>query len=114
MIDSYAFGQMSVDGRHYRFDLIILPDRTVLHPWRRRAGHRLERQDLDAVIGSELKLLVAGTGMYGRMRLEASLRGELSRLGTELLAAPTAEATRIYNVFAVKQPGVAGCFHLSC
>jgi hypothetical protein len=37
MIDAYSFGKMTINGKEFRKDLIILPDGSVLSPWIRRS-----------------------------------------------------------------------------
>lgn len=48
-IDHYTFGQITVDGWDFQSDLIILSER-VQENWRRQTGHRLDRDDLYAVL----------------------------------------------------------------
>ncbi len=50
VIDSYNFGSMTVDGATYTKDIIIFPDNSILCPWWRNAGHRLEKYDIEALI----------------------------------------------------------------
>ena len=40
MIDSYSFGEITVDGTGYRSDVILFPQRVVADWWR-ESGHRL-------------------------------------------------------------------------
>ena len=65
-IDAYAFGEIRIDGTPYRSDVIIWPDR-VKCPWWRGQGHVLAADDLAEVLAVPPRLLVIGTGYYGRM-----------------------------------------------
>ena len=44
-IEGYSFGSISVDGRRYKSDLIIYPDR-VRSDWWRKEGHQLQLEDI--------------------------------------------------------------------
>lgn len=114
MIDATSFGSMTIDGRTYHSDLIILPDGTVRDGWRRRSGHVLDIDDLADLMVAVPRLIVAGTGVSGRMRPAPALAGLLADRGVELITAPTVAATQIYNSRFKAVAGVGGCFHLTC
>uniref|UniRef100_UPI00405780D7 Mth938-like domain-containing protein n=1 Tax=Candidatus Electrothrix sp. TaxID=2170559 RepID=UPI00405780D7 len=50
MINSYSFGNMEINDKPYRKDLMILPDKTILHPWWRKTGHTLSLTDIQEII----------------------------------------------------------------
>lgn len=114
MIDSYSFGKMTVNGKEYRKDLIILPDGTVLSPWQRKSGHRLVLEDLDPVLESSVKILVIGTGKPGLMRPHATLVGDLQEKGITAMVLSSNRAAEKYNALSEASDGVAACFHLTC
>ena len=66
-IDSYRFGKIIINGKLYQKDLIIFPDR-ILQNWWREQGHTLVMADLDQVIAAKPKVIIIGTGMFGRER----------------------------------------------
>lgn len=111
-IDSYDFGRMVVDGKAYSSDLIILPDR-IIGDWWRAQGHSLDENDLKDVTGRALKLLVVGTGMYGRMNVPEGTVRMLKQKGIEPLIQNTKEACKSFNE-RVGKGSVAGVFHLTC
>ena len=75
-INHYTFGQIAVDGREFLSDLIIFPER-VQENWRRKEGHRLDRDDLQTVLADKPDLLVIGTGRYGQMKVpQETLQGK--------------------------------------
>ena len=49
MIDAYGFGRITVDGKKYRSDVIIYPERTV-EGWWRVSGHDLCREDIEQIL----------------------------------------------------------------
>jgi hypothetical protein len=114
MIESTAFGVMTIDGRTYTSDLIIFPDASVKDGWRRRQGHRLCVDDILALVDAAPALIVAGTGTSGRMRPEAGLVSDLGERGIEFIARPNSRAIEIFNDRSARGGAVGACFHLTC
>lgn len=111
-IEHYAFGTITVDGRIYRSDVIILPDRVVPNWWRDR-GHSLVPGDLPEVVADPPATLIVGTGAFGAMAVPGETADALEALGVELVVRPTAEAVEIYNRLA-PAGRVAAALHLTC
>jgi len=114
MIDSYTFGKMTINGKEYRKDLIILPNGTVLSPWIRKSGHRLGLGDLDPVLDSPAKTLVIGTGKPGLMRPHVTLVADLQEKGINAMVMSSKRAAEKFNTLAGGSDDVAACFHLTC
>ncbi len=114
MIDSFSFGKMTVNGKEFRKDLMILPDGTVVSPWIRKSGHRLTLEDLVPVLDSDTESLVIGTGKPGLMRPHATLVADLQEKGIAAVVMPSKRAAEKYNILAGSEKGVAACFHLTC
>jgi len=112
MIDSYVFGRMTVDGREYTSDLIILPGR-ILYPWWRAEGHRLILKDLEDVFAAPHQILIVGTGFMGAMRLDEEVRVHAEQAGIRLLVEKTRGAVKAFNRFTPDHK-VCGAFHLTC
>jgi hypothetical protein len=111
-IGHYDFGIITIDGRTYRSDVIVLPDR-VIPDWWRKSGHSLVLEDLGEVVADPPATLIIGTGAYGDMSVPADTRGALEDLGIEVIVQPTAEAVDTYNRLAPRRRVAAG-FHLTC
>jgi hypothetical protein len=111
-IEGYRLGEIVVDGRRYRRDVIVLPDR-VLPDWRRLQGHSLAVEDLDEVLGRQPQVLVVGQGAYSRMRVPAGTQREIEAAGIQLIIHPTAEACETYNQLR-DRVDVAAALHLTC
>jgi hypothetical protein len=111
-IDSYQFGRIEIDGKFYRHDVIITPDR-VISDWWREHGHSLTLNDISAAIAEKPALLIVGKGWYARMEIPEEIRLGLQALDIELLARPTGEACEQYNSLAAHRHVVAA-LHLSC
>jgi hypothetical protein len=112
-ISGYSFGSVTVDGRLYRADFIILPGR-ILPNWRRRNGHLLTPEDLPGALTAESEILVVGTGAYGRMKLSDSLRSFLAEGDTALEALATGAAFERFALLTAAGRRAAGAFHLTC
>ena len=114
MITSYAFGKMSVDGRRYTSDLMILPDGRVRKNWRRQTGHVLTPEDLSELTKAHPGMIIAGTGSHGRMVPSPDLKAALAEKGIEVQAMDTASAAALYNRLISQGGFPAACFHLTC
>ncbi len=111
MIEDYAFGRITIDGKEYRNDVIVFPDR-LKGNWWRAEGHRLRLDDLKEVFAENPKTLVVGTGHDGVMKVDEEVRAFCREKGVELIEMRTADAVKRYNELA--GPGVVGAFHLTC
>ncbi len=111
-IDSYGFGEIVIDGRTYRSDVIVFPER-VRSDWWRAEGHRLGREDLREILDSDPKIIIVGTGCYGRMKVPWELVESLDREGIELLAYDSRKACEVFNGMPDDKRTVAA-IHLTC
>lgn len=111
-IEHYSFGNIRIDGKDYRKDVIVFPD-GVQESWRRKDGHSLVPEDLETVLAAAPRLFIVGLGCYGAMTIPAQTLRWLEEKGIEVRAADTAEAVKLYNAIEDKKGTVAG-FHLTC
>jgi len=112
-IEDYAFGRIRIDGREYTDDVIIYPDH-VHSPWWRAKGHELATADLDDILAAPPKVLVIGTGYYGRMKVPEETLAALQGRGIEVHVLPTCEAVAAFNRLAGESAAVAAALHLTC
>ncbi len=104
---------MVIDGKQYTSDLIIFPDGCVLDGWWRARGHALSADDIADLVDKKPKIIIAGTGVNGRMQPEAHLNAYLEKQGIEFLVGDNVVAVKWFN--ELKDSGnVGACFHLSC
>lgn len=114
MIESTAFGRMTIDGHTFHSDLLIYPDGRVQDSWWRRRGHALTVDDILALVDASPDVIVAGTGTSGRMRPDPGLHLFLEQRGIVLIADMNPRAVQIYNQKRAAGIKVGGCFHLTC
>ena len=112
-IEGYSFGEIRIDGKPYSSDVIIWPDH-VKCPWWRAEGHALAVDDLAEILASPPKVLVLGTGYYGRMAVPHETRSALQVRGIELHISRTPEAVEEVNRLARECADVGAAFHLTC
>ncbi|MEA2015478.1 MAG: MTH938/NDUFAF3 family protein [Actinomycetota bacterium] len=112
MINSYSFGSIKVNGKKFTRDLIIYPDKITLK-WRRKEGHLLSECDIREVLEFRPEVLIAGTGAYGLMKVDNTLKEKLRNLGIEIIAIKTAGAVEKYNKI-YKDKKVVCALHLTC
>jgi len=114
MIESTAFGVMTIDGRTYSSDLIIFPDGRVQDGWWRSRGHALSVDDVLVLVDAAPKVIVAGTGTSGRMQPEAGLTDFLKGKNIVLIAEVNPRAVETYNHKVASGIETGACFHLTC
>jgi len=113
VITGLGFGRMEIDGHPYGRDLILLPP-DIHFPWIRHRGHHLCLEDLGTVLERQPQLLVIGTGMFGRMRVDAALIGILNARNIACRPLRTREAAAEFNAAVRQGLCCAGAFHLTC
>lgn len=113
IINSCGFGNIVVDGHKYNSDLIIYPDGRILDGWRRISGHRLVLDDITELLDTRPGTIIAGTGVFGRMKIEKDLEEWLAQNKIRLIAESNKNAVARFN--ELQGSGAIGaCFHLTC
>ncbi|MBD3427081.1 MAG: hypothetical protein GF409_07635 [Candidatus Omnitrophica bacterium] len=112
-IDSYSFGNMSVNGKTYENDLIVYPDK-VEPEWWREEGHSLSAKDLEGVIGYGPDYLVVGRGASSNMAIPDETSKAIEDKGIELLSGGTEEMYEVFNRHMKEGKKTVGAFHLTC
>lgn len=111
-IDKYEFGSITVSGKHYDKDLIILPGR-IIAGWWRKEGHVLHVEDISAVLDAHPQQLIIGQGAYSRMHITNTVEQVLGEAGIQWIALPTGKACQVYNQRAADFE-IAAALHLTC
>lgn len=113
MIDFYEFGKIVIDGKTYTSDLIITPIR-IIHPWWRKKGHYLTKEDLREILDESIEFIVIGRGFFGVMIVSDELKEFFREKNIPYFAGLTREATNKYNDALSEYKKVYGAFHLTC
>ena len=112
-ITGYEFGKITVEGRTYTSDVIIAPEK-VLDSWWRKQGHNLAIEDLEMILQEKPRVLVIGTGYFGRMQVPDQTRQYLQDHGIELHKAKTRDAVIEFNRLQKEYADIVAALHLTC
>lgn len=112
-IESYSYGRMTIDGKIYQKDLIVLADR-IIPNWWRREGHCLNLEDLEDAIKANPELIIVGKGLSGFMKVPLTVKSALREKGIEVIDKNTGGAVEIFNQQSQMGKNIAGVFHLTC
>jgi len=112
MIDSYSFGSIVIDGKKYRKDLIIFPDR-IKENWFRRRGHLLTEEDIVEVLDYGPEVFIIGTGANGLMKVDDSVEEKLGSMGIDYVIKKSKDAVDEYNQIYRDRKTVCA-LHLTC
>ncbi len=113
MIETYAFGEITINSVAYKSDVKII-SRAVVPDWRRNKGHRVDVDDLSDILASRPDVLVIGQGKFGMMKVAPALKDHLKNNGIDLIATSTSEAVNIYNRLFRGGKNICAAFHLTC
>ena len=112
-IDAYHFGRIDIGGKTFTSDVIVMPGE-VKDGWWRKEGHNLQLEDLEAAIHEKPKVLVIGTGYFGRMAVPDDTRSRLQSLGMQVVTAKTSLAVQDFNRLQQEYARVGAALHLTC
>jgi len=112
LIDNYGFGNILINGKKYKSDLVIYKN-SVNDKWWRKEGHNLNINDIKEVIEEKPEILIIGTGYYGLMKVPFDLIEYLESKDIRVIVKKTKEACDEYNKLYQNKKVIAA-FHLSC
>lgn len=112
MISNYKFGQITVNNKNYSSDLIICREKAIPNWWRKE-GHLLQLPDIEDMLRIKPEILVVGTGCYGIMKIDDSLRKYCKNNEIILAEFPTGRAVDYFNNLKDKNKAVLAV-HLTC
>ncbi len=113
VVDHYDFGEIIINGKTYRHDVVVTPDGRVVDWWRIE-GHRLQLPDVRDFIACDYDAVVVGTGYDGLMRVDEEVVKEFRRRGAEVFIGKSRSAVRKYNELVGKGKKVLLLIHLTC
>ena len=112
-IDSYKFGEITINGDVYSNDVIVFPGK-IKSNWWRKEGHCLHPEDLKEVINFHPDYLIVGQGHDGVMKVPEETKNFLKKHNIPLLACVTGQAQKTFNEYISDGKKAVGAFHLTC
>jgi hypothetical protein len=103
---------MTIQGKTYTSDLIILPNH-IIPNWWRKSGHRLCLSDIDKALKERPDVFIIGTGAMGVLKVEEEVVRHLKNQGIEVIIEKTKKSVQMFNDLAPRKR-VVGAFHLTC
>lgn len=111
-IESFTFGNITIEGKSYTTDVIVYPDH-VVDNWVREEEHRPQISELADIVKSEPEILIFGTGYAGVLSIPDQIRNYLTSKGIEVRVEKTKQAIEMFNVLRHKEKVVAA-LHITC
>jgi hypothetical protein len=111
-IDSFTFGNITIEGKTYTSDVIVYPDR-VETSWLREEEHRPQIREFFDIVKSEPEILIIGTGYAGVLSVPDQIRNYLTSKGIEVRVEKTKHAIEMFNELRNKEKVVA-VLHITC
>ena len=113
-VQSYSFGQITIDEKTYTNDLIITPAE-LYTDWWRKEGHKLQLEDLEQIIEPFPDILVIGTGTNGRMKISSDVMNWLkNEVQIKIITEKSTKAVKKYNKLIEEKKSVGLAIHLTC
>jgi hypothetical protein len=112
-IEQYSFGSITISGKRYSSDLMII-NGEVYSDWWRKSGHSVDVDDVGDILDAKPDYLVIGSGSSGLMKVSTGLNKRCDDCGIEFVVEPTSVAVETFNRMLRKGQNVAGAFHLTC
>jgi hypothetical protein len=111
-IESFSFGNITIEGKNYTTDVIVYPDR-VDSNWVREEEHRPQISEFANIVKTEPEILIIGTGYAGVLSVPDQIRNYLTSKGIEVRVEKTKQAIEMFNVLRHKEKVVA-VLHITC
>jgi len=109
-VNSYSFGEITIDGKAYHHDVIIFKEKVI--DWWRAESHNVSVSDADKLVQLKPETIIFGTGESGIMRVPRETLDYLKQQKIEVILMPTGEAYQKFNEMAEGE--VAAALHLTC
>ena len=116
-VDSLSFGSITVGGRKYRRDVILLPDGTVKQ---RKGGfwifgsHKINREEVEELYNSGAEEIVIGTGTNSKAGLSGEAKSYIEQTRLHIHTLPSYEAVSEFNRLVDAGKRVAAVIHITC
>ena len=112
-VDSFSFGKIVIAGKTYTSDVIVGKD-FLKESWWRKEGHRVSLDDVRDVISYGPEVVIFGTGVNGRVKVERDVIESFENQGVKVYVEPTERAIELYNELLKGGKRVVLAVHLTC
>ena len=109
-IQSYDHDQITVSGKRFNTNLIVMPER-LIEGWTTNQPQALSEEDFEILAGLEVQVVILGTGS-GQAFPHPSLYHALIEKGIGIEVMTTAAACRTYNILLNEGRTVAAALML--
>ncbi len=116
-IESLSFGSITVGGKRYRRDIILLPDGTVKQ---RKGGfwmfgsHSFKKNEIEELSRAGAEEIVIGTGTNSKAGLSNEAKSYVGQAQLQLHTLPSYEAVPEFNHLVDLGKKVAAIIHITC
>jgi len=116
-VDSFSFGSITVGGKKYRRDLILLPDGTVKQ---RKGGfwifgsHSIKREEVEELFSAGAEEVVVGTGTNAKAGLSGEAKEYIEQSRLQIHTLPSYEAVSEFNRMIDTGKRIAAIIHITC
>jgi len=109
-VEHFQFGEIIINNKTYKKDLIIFPG-VVMENWWRRDGHAVCLKDIQEILTRRPEVVIFGAGTQSRMVIEPAVEDELKNFGIIFHVFDTNKAVNIYNAYGDR---AVAALHLTC
>lgn len=113
MIENYQFGQITINGQTYDYDIYIVQNGEI-KKWWREESHLIDKEDINLALSDKPKILIIGTGAYGVAKVSDQAKNLTQKNGVELIILPTPQAVEKYNQLKKDGQIITAYLHLTC
>lgn len=117
-IDGTHFGDITIDGTTYRYDVLIGLSGEVSKRKKKLSrkvygtSHTVSRDEAEYVYEKGCKEVILGTGQYDTVRLSPEAAEYFANQACTVIAKPTPQAIEAFNRSKAKKK--IGLFHVTC
>lgn len=111
------FGQIKVDGKKYKYDIVVEPDGSVRKRNKKlskavyRTSHKISLTEAVDIYRVGMPDLLICSGLFNRIKLSDEAAQFFQKRGVEVVILRTPKAIKYWNN---SEESLVGLFHISC
>ncbi|KXA90858.1 hypothetical protein AKJ57_03345 [candidate division MSBL1 archaeon SCGC-AAA259A05] len=122
-IESTEFGSITIDGEKLDHDIVIYPDKIgERKKWitkeKHGTSHKFTREEMEEYLNQvdteKLRVILIGTGQYGKLGLLDETKRLLEDMGIKSIELKTSEAVERFEKMEESREEKLGIFHVTC